>query len=48
MKKLDVVGQKKPRIDAYEKVTGQAKYVGDMRLPGMLYGKVYHLSLIHI
>ncbi len=47
MKKLDVVGQKKPRIDAYEKVTGQAKYVGDMRLPGMLYGKVYHSPVAH-
>ena len=47
MKKLDVVGQSIPRVDAYEKVTGKATYVGDMSLPGMLYGKVYHSPVAH-
>ena len=28
------------RRDAREKVTGAAKYAGDMQLPGMLYGKI--------
>jgi len=28
------------RVDAVEKVTGKAKYAGDMRFPGMLYAKV--------
>ena len=26
--------------DAYEKVTGRAKYAGDIQLPGMLYGRI--------
>jgi isoquinoline 1-oxidoreductase len=28
------------RLDALEKVTGQAKYTGDIRLPGMLYARI--------
>lgn len=34
------VGKRFPRIDGIEKVTGFAKYVDDMELPGMLYGKI--------
>lgn len=33
-----VVGQRIPRVDATDKVTGRAKYTSDMKLPGMLYG----------
>jgi len=33
------VGKGLPRVDAFEKVTGMAKYVADMEIPGMLYGK---------
>ncbi|HEX5417562.1 MAG TPA: xanthine dehydrogenase family protein molybdopterin-binding subunit [Chloroflexota bacterium] len=33
-----VIGQRIPRVDALEKVTGRAKYTSDMKLPGMLYG----------
>src|SRR5579863_205117 len=33
-----LVGHAVPRKEGREKVTGQAKYVDDMRLPGMLYG----------
>jgi isoquinoline 1-oxidoreductase len=33
-------GQSLPRLDAHDKVTGKAQYAGDIRLPGMLYGKV--------
>ncbi len=33
-----VIGQRVPRIDALEKVTGRAKYTSDLKLPGMLYG----------
>ena len=39
-KEFSVVGKKTPRIDAYERVTGQAQYTGDMQLPGMLYARV--------
>jgi CO/xanthine dehydrogenase Mo-binding subunit len=37
---LHVVGRKAPRVDAVEKLTGQATYVSDMVLPGMLYAQV--------
>jgi isoquinoline 1-oxidoreductase len=35
-----VCGKSLPRADLLEKVTGKAQFAGDMRLPGMLYGKV--------
>lgn len=34
------IGQSIPRIESWEKVTGTARYVHDMVLPGMLYGKI--------
>lgn len=37
---MKYVGQRHQRIDAVEKVTGRAKYTYDMKLPGMLYGKI--------
>ncbi len=43
LKKADdfkVCGQSLPRADVEEKVIGTAKFAGDFRLPGMLYGKV--------
>ena len=39
-KEFSVVGKRIPRIDAYERVTGQAQYTGDIQLPGMLYARV--------
>jgi len=35
-----VVGKRIPKVDAQEKVTGKAIYAGDMRMPGMYYGKI--------
>ena len=35
-----VVGQPVPRVDLAAKVTGEAIYVHDLRLPGMLHGRV--------
>jgi len=35
-----VCGQSLPRTDVEEKVTGSARFAGDIRMPGMLYGKV--------
>jgi len=40
MEELSVVGKRLPRVDAIEKATGEAKYTVDIKLPGMLYGKV--------
>lgn len=37
---FSVCGKSLPRPDAAEKVTGKARYAGDIRLPGMLYGRV--------
>jgi len=39
-KKFSIVGKRTPRIDAYERVSGQAQYTGDIQLPGMLYARV--------
>jgi isoquinoline 1-oxidoreductase len=38
--KFTVVGKPFLRTDAQEKVTGKAKYAGDIRLPGMLYAGI--------
>ena len=38
--KLSYVGQRIPRKDGPEKVTGRAKYTGDIHLPGMLVGRI--------
>ncbi len=35
-----VMGKSIKRLDAREKVTGRAKYAGDLRLPGMLYARI--------
>src|SRR4051812_21696056 len=35
--KLSVIGKPLPRFDAIQKVTGDARYTFDVRLPGMLY-----------
>jgi carbon-monoxide dehydrogenase large subunit len=39
------VGRNEPRIDGTIKATGKAEFVGDLRLPDMLYGKL--LRSIH-
>jgi len=41
------VGKNVPRIDARPKVTGEAAYVYDMRLPGMLVGKMLRSPHAH-
>ena len=37
---LTAVGALTPRIDAPERVTGRARYTGDVQLPGMLFARV--------
>jgi CO/xanthine dehydrogenase Mo-binding subunit len=41
------VGVSRPRKDAHEKLSGQAQYVGDIEMAGMLYGKVVRSQLAH-
>jgi len=38
--KFSIVGTRVPRLDGRPKTTGEAKYASDVRLPGMLYGKI--------
>jgi xanthine dehydrogenase molybdenum-binding subunit len=46
-KEFSIVGKRITRIDAYERVTGQAHYTGDIQLPGMLYARVLRSSVPH-
>ena len=41
------VGKRVPRVDALDKVTGQAMYSVDIELPGMLYGAALRSPLAH-
>ena len=43
----DVVGSRVTRLDAKSKVTGKAKYVEDVILPNMLYGKILRSPYAH-
>jgi CO/xanthine dehydrogenase Mo-binding subunit len=43
----NVVGKRPIRQDGAEKVTGQATYGADIRLPGMLYGKILRSPYAH-
>ncbi|MBI2880650.1 MAG: molybdopterin-dependent oxidoreductase, partial [Candidatus Tectomicrobia bacterium] len=42
-----VIGKRLPRLDAWEKVTGQAVYVSDFKRPGMLTAKVLRSPIPH-
>src|SRR6185436_3162154 len=44
---LNVVGKRGPNIDAVERVTGRAKYTGDIDLPGMLVARVLRSPHAH-
>ena len=41
------VGVSAPRVDGIEKVTGEAKFTGDLNLPGMLEAKVLRSPFPH-
>ena len=46
-KEYRIVGKRPIRHDGAEKVTGQARYGADVRLPGMLYGKILRSPHAH-
>ncbi len=53
MEQFDLIGKDMPRTDAWAKATGSAIYTDDMKLPGMLYGKILrspvpHAKIAHI
>jgi CO/xanthine dehydrogenase Mo-binding subunit len=41
------VGRVFPRVDAGEKLRGEARFVGDMKLPGMLHGRIVRSTVPH-
>src|SRR5437762_3036752 len=41
------VGRSVPRLESWLKVTGKAEYIHNLRLPGMLYGKIFRSSVAH-
>ena len=41
------VGRSVPRLESWLKVMGRAEYVHNLRLPGMLYGKIFRSSVAH-
>ncbi len=50
---FNYVGQPRHRADSKVKVTGEAKFTGDMKLPGMVYAKIvrppsHHVKLISV
>ena len=47
MSDLTKVGQRIPKKDAPLKVTGAAVYIQDMKVPGMLYGKILYSKYAH-
>lgn len=40
IRQFRVMGRSPTRLDSHEKVTGEAKYAGDIVLPGMLYARI--------
>ena len=47
MEKYSVIGKRVPRVDAKEKVTGEAKYAADYSLPDMLWCKLLRSPYPH-
>ena len=42
-----VIGQPRPKVDAYSKVTGRALYADDIMLPRMVYGRLLRSPHTH-
>jgi CO/xanthine dehydrogenase Mo-binding subunit len=47
MSNLCSVGKRVPKLDAVDKATGRAKYIQDLKVPGMLYGKILYSKYAH-
>jgi 4-hydroxybenzoyl-CoA reductase alpha subunit len=44
---FSVIGKRVNRVEGFDKVTGDAVYVADIKLPGMLYGKILRSPFPH-
>ena len=47
METLSSVGKRIPKRDAIDKVTGRATYIQDLKVPGMLFGKILRSKYPH-
>ena len=47
MSEFSVIGKRVPRVDAWEKATGEARYTDDFSLPGMLHGRLLRSPVPH-
>ena len=47
MEETGAVGQRIPKLDAVDKVTGRAVYIQDLQVPGMLHGKILRSKFPH-
>ena len=45
--KLKIIGKRQPKVDAWERVSGKAKYASDIYLPGMLYARILRSPYPH-
>jgi len=53
MNQFHTVGKRIPKLDAMDKATGRSQYIQDLKVPGMLYGKILyskypHARIVHI
>ncbi|MBU0465071.1 MAG: xanthine dehydrogenase family protein molybdopterin-binding subunit, partial [Proteobacteria bacterium] len=44
---FSVVGKRIPKLDAAQKAMGRAEYIQDIKMPGMLYGKILYSKYAH-
>ncbi len=44
---FSVVGKPIPKLDAAQKAMGRAEYIQDIKMPGMLYGKILYSKFAH-
>ncbi len=47
MKEFSCIGQPVERVDGQEKAMGEAKFLRDLQIPGMLYGKILRSPYAH-
>jgi CO/xanthine dehydrogenase Mo-binding subunit len=47
VRNYEFIGKAVPRVDGVPKVTGQARYAGDVSVPGMLWGKALRSPYAH-
>ena len=44
---FSVVGKRIPKLDAAQKAMGRAEYIQDIKMPGMLYGRILYSKYAH-